>query len=191
MLNVISFEIEGIAPLLMHNGRLSDPLDQYTQALKEVSAKRQKTDSDHVEMARIEWEGGIYWSDDIGLYVPGLNLEAALQNAAAKLKLKKVFKSAVVCEDAAIAHAGPKTFEDLRADPRFRDRRGVKVSNSRVMRTRPKVPLPWSVKFDVQYDDEQVNAQQVAQVVDITGRQIGLGDYVPKYGRFEVANGKG
>ena len=66
--------ITGTAPLLMHNGRLANPLDPSTQALKSLTSKRKKTDDDLFDIARAEFLGGLYIDPDVGPYVPGENV---------------------------------------------------------------------------------------------------------------------
>ena len=53
--------IEGIRPLLQHNGRLCNPLDVHTKALKAASKQRNKSDDDHMHTARVEFEGSMYF----------------------------------------------------------------------------------------------------------------------------------
>lgn len=57
MMQELSFRIAGVSPLLMHNGRLVNPADEYARKMKEVSSKRKKTDADYEEMGRLEWFG--------------------------------------------------------------------------------------------------------------------------------------
>ena len=45
---------------LMHNGQLSDPLNEWTKAKKKITDKKKKTDADHEEVSRLEWMGGLY-----------------------------------------------------------------------------------------------------------------------------------
>lgn len=69
---MIKFRItlHGINPLLMHNSRLSNPLDPNAKAMKKVSGKRQKTDEDHAELARLEHAGSLYHDPIAGPYIP-------------------------------------------------------------------------------------------------------------------------
>lgn len=51
----LHFRITGIAPLLMHNGRLADPLDPHSKALADAARRRGKIEADHLEIARLEF----------------------------------------------------------------------------------------------------------------------------------------
>lgn len=46
--------------MLMHNGQLADPSNEWARAIKEISGKRAKTAADYEEMARLEWLGSLY-----------------------------------------------------------------------------------------------------------------------------------
>src|SRR5947207_12190936 len=73
---------QGTSPLLMHNGRLVDPLDPIVKKIKEVSSKRVTTDQDHEDMARLEWLGGIYFDGSVGPSIPAPNLMKCLIEGA-------------------------------------------------------------------------------------------------------------
>ena len=42
-------KLTGQRPLLMHNGRLANPMDKYTREISTISGKRSKTDEDRRE----------------------------------------------------------------------------------------------------------------------------------------------
>jgi hypothetical protein len=63
-------EIEGITPLLIHNGRTANPLDELTKKFQVLTYKRKKTDEDHEKILDIQWQASLYWNDEIGLYMP-------------------------------------------------------------------------------------------------------------------------
>jgi hypothetical protein len=73
----LRLHLVGVAPLIMHNGALSDPLNQYSKAIKRISSKRHKVDSDYEEMARLEYHGGLYLHQGRPC-IPGFVVEAAL-----------------------------------------------------------------------------------------------------------------
>lgn len=50
----IRIRLTGDRPLLMHSGRLADPLDEIARNLGKVTGKRMKTAADHEEIARVE-----------------------------------------------------------------------------------------------------------------------------------------
>lgn len=177
--------LAGEQPLLMHNARLSDPLDEFAIKLKKISAKRKKTEDDHREMADIEFLGGIYHDDDLGPYLPAQNFERCLIDAAKKIKLGTALRPALIVETNInpLAYDGPRDLPSLMKDENFRHRSSAKVGQQRVMRTRPHF-REWSVYADGDLDTEQIDFAQLRQIVDIAGRQIGMADWRPRFGRF-------
>ena len=53
------------------------------------------------------------------------------------------------------------------------------------MRTRPCFEA-WELKFIVLFDDTIVEEAQIRSFLELSGRVIGLADWRPKHGRFEV-----
>lgn len=91
------YRIRGVAPLLMHNGRLADPQQEIPKALKQLFSQRDKTDADLAEMARLEWYGALYLHDGKP-YLPGDRLEATLIESAKKKKKGPNAKAGLLCE---------------------------------------------------------------------------------------------
>lgn len=82
----------------MHSGRLADPLNPIAKAVKKVSSKRMKTDADFAELARLEFLGGLYLHRGEPC-IPGEVLEAALIEAARKMRRGQQAKAGVICDD--------------------------------------------------------------------------------------------
>ncbi len=114
-------------------------------------------------------------------------VEAMLYNGAKAQKLGKAFKSSVFCEGIYnLKYKGPKTPEELWEDENFRNVTGVKVNGgSRIMRTRPQFKA-WELTVEVYYIPENVDKQNVVDALTYAGNCVGLGDWRPKFGRFEV-----
>lgn len=177
--------IDGTTPLLMHNSRLSDPLDPVAKALKRISGKRQKTDEDYLEMARIEHAGGLYHDTELGPYIPGENLTACLVKAARLSSRGPKIEQGVFIETmrAPLVYEGKRDVDGLWADENFRHRASVKVGQQRVMRTRPYF-RQWECWADGIYDSSVINLADLAEIAVTAGARIGLGDWRPRYGRF-------
>ena len=187
-LKELEISIRGVSPLLMHNGQTADPLNKFSKQLKAVSGKRKKTEEDYAEMSRIEWHAGLYVDRDGMLIIPSTLIEASIQDGAKKSKLGKAFKSAVfINDDARLDIGNKKKAVDLWSDDQYRDVRGVRVGQARIMRTRP-VFNQWACKFVASYDDEQVNEADVIKAIEDAGSKAGLGDFRPRFGRFEMVS---
>lgn len=176
----IRFTITGTAPLLMHNQRLADPLDPYAKALKVISAKKKKTDEDHEEMARIEFEGGLYFDDSLGPYIPGVNVHRSMVEGARMTKRgKDIERALLVLDDVCpLAYKGPRDVKGLYADKRYVSRKSVKVGQARVMRTRPMF-AEWTLECEAELDLALLNFEDVQAIAETAGSLAGLGDYRP------------
>lgn len=180
-------KIVGLTPLLMHNGQLSDPLNEHAKALKKLSSKRNKSDDDHAEMGRVEWLGGLYYDPDMGPFVPSEMIEAMIKAGAKLSKAGKLAEACVVCvEDRyPLGYKGPRAVSEIIKEARFFDRRTIRVQQSRVVRTRPRFN-DWSCQFTLSLTPGRLNPEQVRTALDDAGLYVGLGDYRPKFGRFRV-----
>lgn len=188
----IKIKITGIRPLVLHNGLMADPTNPYTIAIKKITSKGSKklTEHDYAERDRLEWEAGLYWSDDIGgIAIPSDNLERCIQEGAKKNRLGKDFAAAVFVQESeveVIHRLSGKTKERINAEPGYTLRKGVKVQLSRIIRIRPLIPTGWTMTFTVEFDESIVNKQAVATALTEAGSLVGLGDWRPKFGRFTV-----
>lgn len=192
-MQTIEFHIRGTAPLITHNARLSDPLDEWAKQVAEISKKKTKTELDHQEMSKREWRGGLYTlsETDDTLVIPESNLERLMRDAATKSKRgKDVLSGLLVFEPAKIIYTGPKDLDKMWASGNFALRASCKVGQRRVMRTRPCFDK-WELKFRVDYDPDILKSSaEVVGFVELAGRYVGIGDWRPKHGRFEVVESK-
>jgi len=179
----------GIAPLLMHNSQLADPMNTWTRDMKKISSKRNKTDDDMLMLREYEWNGGMYFDELIGPYIPAEVIEAAIAAGAAKSKKKKAVTVSVGIEADRISleYEGPRSRSALYEKPDFVDVRPVKVNKgSTVMRTRPKFMHPWRLRFNLMIRVDIMNVADVLRALEVAGSDCAIGDYRPKYGRFMV-----
>lgn len=182
-------ELVGTSALLMHSGRLADPLDPATRALKTASKKpaRTRTDEDLEELARLEWVGSAYWDKDLGPYIPGENIERCLLDAARLSRQGKLIeRGLLITSDVnAVAYRGPRTLDGLWADEQFRLVKGVRNpgQSGRVMRCRP-VFRRWSLEATGTFAADIIDLAPLREIAVTAGRLIGLGDWRPRHGRF-------
>lgn len=182
----IRVTMTGTSPLLMHSDRLSDPLNPYSKALKAFSSKRTKTDDDHAQMARVEWEGGAYHDPTIGPYIPAANVHRSLVEGARLTKRgRHVERGLVPAGDGLLPllYDGPRDLEGLYADGRFVSRMSAGVNAARVMRTRPIFPS-WSLEMEAIVDPGQLDLEEISTIAEQAGSMVGICDFRPRYGRF-------
>lgn len=179
----LRYKLTSSAPLLMHNGQTADPLNKWAKALKKVSSKRAKTDSDYEEMARIEFLAGLYLSPE-GPVIPSYVFDSMLINAAKKSKEGMLAKSSAFClEHARLEYDGPRDANEMWECGNFRHVSIVKVGMARVARTRP-VFNDWSCIMTVNVETSLINPERVDEWMRVAGTQVGLGDWRPQHGRF-------
>lgn len=199
-LQTVTLQLVGIAPLLHHNNRLANPLDNYTKALQKLTSKRNKTEVDHLDIARLEWEGGLYLHDGEAV-IPSQNIMAVLWQGAKKSKRGPKIKSGITFQDlyVPLEYKGPRIkitastngipmdqldkFYPHHNFQTLAKAGGGRTGGGTVLRTRPCFH-DWSLKTTIIYDDSVVEATDILKAAEDSGRLIGLGDYRPTFGRF-------
>lgn len=173
------------SPLLLHNARLADPLDPIVEQIAKYTSKHRKTKEDHLKIAELEVEGGLYWSEESGPYVPGAMVWACLFAAAKLTRKGAAVKRAVQIHslENPLEYEGPRSMGELVVNPAFRRRVSAKVGTQRVIRTRPMFKS-WSVTATGTLDEEMLDLKDLEQVATHAGAYIGLGDWRPLHGRF-------
>lgn len=184
----ITLDVVGNRPLIPHNGRLADPLNQYSQDLKRITSKRTKVDDDLRQAMWIEARGAAYETDDNLLGLPTANMWRCIYDASKFFKKGEDIKRALV-------HSGdtPALLVDgktVDVDAYLSDidhifRIGVKQGKSTVMRSRP-IVHNWSCTFDFELITEVINPRDLSPILDRASRFVGLGDWRPIYGTFDL-----
>ena len=185
----LRFKITGDAPLLMHNGRLADNADEFAMAMKEISSNRKKTTADYEKLAQLEFLGGLYLGENNEPIIPAHVMEAAIigrGGAARKDRMGKESAAGLwVIDDATLVYDGPKDPDELWQDKRFVNQSMVRIGPNRIKRTRPFF-RKWTAEFELQFDPELLNEEDVRRWVEVAGTQVGLMDWRPRFGRFSV-----
>lgn len=190
MYTKIRFHIVGLKPLIMHNNRLVNPMDPVVKRMKAITSKpaKQKTEEDMALLMDLEWEGGLYFDEKIGPYIPGGNVEVGMERAA--IKFKKGFKDKVKAGVTSngmwpLEYDGPRDMDSLRADIRFRIVKPMNVQRNKVNRCRPFFD-GWRCKIEIDYDTTEIEADECEACFRKLATGIGLCDERPRYGRFDV-----
>lgn len=186
-MKTIKCEFHGLSPMIMHSCQCVNPLHPISLEMKKITSKRKKTEEDIVKLSDLEWEAGLYWNKDVGVYVPAENIEATIREAAKSKKLGKHFQKGFMVQDMMIPlNIGEDlTKEEMCADVRFRDVRPMKVQQARVLRTRPRFNM-WNITFTAAYDENILNFDDVVNAIEYGGQYVGLCDSRPKYGKFSA-----
>lgn len=188
-MEIIKVRITGTRPMLMHSDRLADPLDPIAKQRKMVTDKtsKKKTEDDHAFLAKTEWIAALYFDDELGPVIPGRVIEGMLIESARIRRLGKQFERSVETMEQhyKLEYKGPREVEKL-WEAGFRDVRSVVMpTGGRVMRYRP-IFREWACTFDVAYEEEMTDRETVIDRLNAAGRFVGIGDYRPRFGRFDV-----
>lgn len=192
----LSFKATGVVPLLMHCNQSANPFNAYAKYQKPLQAKRKKTDIDYQEIARIEWEAGLYLHNG-EVALPADNLERCLWDAAKRTKHGKQYKQgAMISTDwFTLDYKGPKIKVKQNGEvplaeldkyyDHYKHQSMVKVSNQQILRTRP-IFHDWSFEFNIMIDDQVLDDRTIVTIIENAGKYIGLCEKRPRLGRFDV-----
>lgn len=184
----VSVSVKGTAPLLQHRFPMPELAEMSKGGHKHSGAK------DYSE----EWREYFYSNGDGEIYQPATHFEGALIKAAVNFKItgkrgktyKDLFKSAVFVNPEMIPH-GVKIPDELTADADeqlYLDVRPVVIQRSRIVRIRPAFSKGWELNFEIEVIDEQLHSELVQDVLVYAGKSVGIGDYRPRMGRFNVTH---
>lgn len=182
--------IRGAVPCIMNNGRKANPMDEYAKAMRGILSTKGRgkvlSDDQAEELAKIEFLGGLYVDAQGHPCWPGENLEAMLLSAAKKHRRGDDCKIGILVDgDWPLTYDGPKTAEALWKDKRFRKVGMAKNKGVPVLKCRPVFPQ-WDLEFVVNYDPEVIDSETIKTWLILAGQRVGLSDWRPKFGRFEV-----
>lgn len=176
---VATVEVRGTAPLLFHRWSI------------EAIAEKAKAKKGSVEKKVDNVESYVYRLNDGRLGIPGMNMTAALCEAARysqdprspRKSARDLVRASVVPLDG----IAPFVPDCLTWD--FEDARRVAVQRAGVTRVRPAMREGWRVQFSLLVNSPEYLAPEFLHtLVSSAGRLIGLCDFRPTYGRFEVSH---
>lgn len=171
----VKVTIEGVADLLFHRWNC-EAVEEKSKAAKGSKAK--KTD---------DLESYVYRADNGELAIPGEYLRQAIIHAAKfrqdprspRKSGMDLFKAGVLSLTD-LAPTGKKVWD-------FEDRRRVVIQRSAVTRTRPALKKGWKMTCELMVTLPEYIPQSVLnEVIAAAGRLVGVGDFRPTYGRFNI-----
>lgn len=188
-MKLITLTLEGVVgcDLLTHNEQLANSANEIARAMKAITSKRTKTDDDHAELARLEFLGGLYLTDDNRVGFPTWNVFRSIQDGAKLNRLGKAVERGLIVQGADVVpvlHDGP-TSADAMWNQRCIDQRSVKVGQQKITRTRPRFKN-WTITTSFGIDTEVLRMDELVMAAENAGRMVGLGDYRPRFGRYNA-----
>lgn len=187
-IKTLHLHLEGTAPLLMHAPTLIDPLHPITKKIGELTSKTasKRTVADVEAIARLEWRAALYYDEDLGPFLPAVNVKKAIVKAAGLTKMGSAVSRGVTFATTKLAlqYDGPRDPDGL-FDAGFVDSRPVRnggMNSGRVNRTRPSFE-DWQVDATLYCDPHEIGLEDLGRVIGVAQR-FGVGDYRPEFGLF-------
>ena len=187
-MKTLGITIRGTSPMLMNSNQGVNPVHPLVVELKKLSKLRNRTEEQEIRILDIKWNLGLYWDQDIGVYTPAANIEAMFRNAAKSERSgTDALKAILIRPDfVPLIYDGPKDIESLEKDIRFRDVRAGKIKKAAsVLLCRPRFNS-WALKFEIDFDEKFFDEDKIINLLEYGGRYVGLNDYRPRYGKFEI-----
>lgn len=188
----VNLTVTGTRPLLMHNVQLASPMNPYAKqlaALNRAKKSSTRTDEDRLEIARVEWEGGLYFDDAVGPYVPASWVFKTILEGARLGRRGPLIEGGLLVEEMVhpLLYDGPRNVAKLWGDGTspFVDFRTVRVGQAKVDRCRP-IFKDWSFEASLVVDPNVLDVSVLEEIATIAGKLKGIGDYRQQFGRFEV-----
>jgi hypothetical protein len=140
-------------------------------------------------MANIEYQAGLYLNNKGQVIVPSRVLESVLVEGAKKSKEGKLALSGMFVDTDGILEyeGGALSVKQLLDSPEHRICVAVRIGMSKVMRTRPHFKN-WRTTFKVSVNEQVANEAQLKRWLEDAGAYVGIGDWRPRHGRYELEN---
>ena len=182
-MKTISVEIVGTGRgYLQHRRNVAGDFEEAVTTTKRKS--RQPT-----TMAEFKEEAvSALWADEKGRpYIPSIQIERALIGSGSAFQIaghgKRTYKrdmlASIIVTPPKIYLTPPKWETDIQA---------VRVQSSQVFRARPLFEAGWKAKFSIQITDDEIQSAAVKDILEYAGKHVGIGDYRPRYGTFDVVS---
>jgi hypothetical protein len=174
---VVECEITGTSPILFHRWSCEDVEAKATAA---KNSKAKKTDN---------IEAYLYRNDKREICIPTEYFRQSIITAAkCRQDPRSPRKSA--CD---LFKASVLSISDLATtgcgEPDYIDKRRVCVQRAGITRLRPALDAGWKVRVLLQVQTpEYIAPSFLLDVMADAGRLVGVGDFRPTYGRFQVSN---
>lgn len=194
----LTLTLTGVSALIVQSPRMMDPFDELAIEIQKLMGKRAKdrTEEELRTIWRLQFSGSLFFKKTVGPFIPGANVLASLRDGAKKARKGKKLLSALLIDqmEIPIQYPGPRTIDDLWADPSFRLIKPVKnagMGAGNVLRCRP-IFHQWSLEVPAELDTREMDLSELEEVAASAGRFAGLGSWRPstpkggQYGRYEA-----
>ena len=172
---IVTVKICGTSPMLLHAWK--------PDAIFEKTCTRARKQTLEEEM-----ESRVYRTEGGNIGIPGEYLRHSVIGAARfrrdprspRKSAEVLFKSIVSLTE--LADTGKATWDRL-------DVRKITIMRTNLTRRRPMLDAGWEATFLFLVDnEEQIPPDAFRETLSLAGRMIGIGDFRPAFGRFEVVS---
>lgn len=173
----VSVKIQGVSDFLFHRWNC-ESVDERAQAKK--GSKIKKTD---------DLDSYVYRNEKNQLCIPGEYLRMSIINAAkfqqdprsSRKSAMDLFKAGVISLSS-LCPLGTEKWD-------YEDKRKVNIQRNGINRIRPAMRAGWEAVFEFMINlPEYITPSYFNEVIQSAGRLVGVGDFRPTYGRFQVTN---
>lgn len=174
----VKVKIEGISDYLQHKR----PFEE------DETLKKRTGEIDYSKEA----EKTVYRDEDLGCYIPSKQIRACLVKAGATFKVTggrgRTFKNMIN----AVIEVEPDKIPLKKKNFDYVHQEFVKLRGSdQILRSRPAFEKGWEAEFSLLIlDEEQIPVKIMKQIAEYGGKFVGIGDWRPHFGRFEVVEFK-
>lgn len=189
----LKFTITGTRPLLMNNPQGVDIFNPIGRKIKAINKKGvRRTDEDYLEVRDLEMTSKIYWDSDLGIYVPGRWVAAALaQSSYAQTKISKAnFRGGVFLDQdkMALSYRGKSKIKDSMDIIKNHDFRHLMLLPQKGVRVAKVSPIfhDWSFSGGLEFDDKIIEKSTLKKLIEHVTHYGGFGDFRPTFGRGEA-----
>jgi hypothetical protein len=185
----LTVRLTSVGPMLMNSDKLADTLSDAAKEVKKMTDDRtfKATDEGKLAIARAQYMAALYLDEKQKPCLPMMNVRKSLIMGARLSKGGKEVERGVIVLDSEISlqYKGPKTKEALWEDKRFVDARTVVIGRAKQVRYRP-LFRKWMAEVQLLVSDDIINIQNLMNYWRAAGQMIGIGDFRPLFGRYEV-----
>lgn len=174
---VATVRVRGVADILFHRWNVEAVAEKAAAA---KGSKAKKTDN---------IESYVYRNDAGEICIPGEYLRGAILGAAKfKQDPRSPRKSAMDLFKAGVVSLSPLATLGIK-DWDYEHACRVQVQRNGITRVRPAVKTGWEAEFQLMVNTpEYISPALLNEVIANAGRLIGLADFRPTYGRFQVVS---
>ena len=184
--------LTGESPILHRNAAAGlDVSSTMSREIAELARKRSRTESEHERLRELECQRSLWLSDDGRPMIPRAALRACIESAARRSKEGPAVRSGLVVDDTCFQFDAERygdTLEDW--GRRCQYTVPVVVQRNRILRTRARFELPWSLEAHVFAAADLIAPERLREWLEFAGQRIGLGDWRPErsgsHGRFSL-----